>query len=125
MAQKRRLYVSWETVASDGTEWHKGLRSAAVSGHKAKRVADLSLHKYDIGFCKRLLHEHGAKIVHDFDDLSLAVWIAVLTKFISCFRNSGQGARLLLRENAVYASDPWALKNFRSISRSEKQAHRS
>jgi hypothetical protein len=109
---QRNWSVSWAPVASDGTERHKGLRHASLSGHKAKRVGDLSLHQYDMGFCKRLLQEHGPKLAGDYDDLSRALWIAVLTKFVSCFRNSGQGARSLLSEKEVYASDPKALRSF-------------
>jgi hypothetical protein len=109
---ERSWSLNWASVASDGTEWHKGLRQAQLAGHKAKRVADLSLHQYDMGFCERLLQEHGPKLVGDYDDLSRALWLAVLTKFVSCFRNSGQGARSLLKEKHVYASDPKALQNF-------------
>jgi hypothetical protein len=116
MAQQRRWLVCFDTVASDGTEWHKGFRSAALSGHKARIVADLSLHEYDMGFCKRMLHEYGARIVDDYDDVSRAVWTAVITKFISSFRNSGRGARILLKENKVYASDPEALQKFKWIA---------
>jgi hypothetical protein len=39
----------------------------------------------------------------EYDDLSRALWIAVLTKFVCCFRDSGKGARSLLKEKKVYA----------------------
>jgi hypothetical protein len=53
--------VSWDSVASDGTDWHNALEAVPLAGPKAKRIADLSLHQYDMGFCERLLTEHASK----------------------------------------------------------------
>jgi hypothetical protein len=85
---KREWSVGWCSVASDGTDRNDALQQAQVVGRTAKRIADLSLHQFDMGFCERLLKEHGPKFVGDYDDLSRALWIAVLTKFVSCFRSS-------------------------------------
>jgi hypothetical protein len=63
-----------------------------------KKLADLSLHQYDMSFCERLLKEHGSRFLGEYDDLSRALWIAVLTKFVCCFRDSGKGARSLLKK---------------------------
>jgi hypothetical protein len=107
---KREWSVGWCSVASDGTDRNDALQHAQVVGPTAKRIADLSLHQFDMGFCERLLKEHGPKFVGDYDDLSRALWIAVLTKFVSCFRSSL--ARSLLKESKVYGSNPKALRDF-------------
>ena len=112
---ERKWSVGWASVASDGTEWHSGLRQGQLAGHKATQVADLSLHQYDMGFCERLLKEHGARFGVENDDLARALWMAVLIKFVSCFRDSGQGARILLKENKVYAANAKALRDFEWI----------
>jgi hypothetical protein len=106
--------VSWDSVASDGTDWHNALEAVQLAGPKAKRIADLSLHQYDMGFCERLLTEHASKFGGDNDDLSRALWIAVLTKFVSCFREAGS-ARWPLHEKKVYASNSTALRDFEWI----------
>ena len=112
---KRVWSVSWDSAASDGTDWHDGLQSGQLAGHKAKKLADLSLHQYDMSFCARLLGEHTSRLGGEYDDLSWALWIAVLTKFVCCFRDSGKGARSLLKEKKVYASNPKALQDFEWI----------
>ena len=84
---KRTWSVSWDSAASDGTQWHAGLRSGQLEGHKARSLADLSLHRHDISFCDRLLKEYAPSFRGDYDDLSRALWVAVLTKFVGCFRD--------------------------------------
>jgi hypothetical protein len=69
-------------------------------GIGAKRVADLGLHQYDMDLCESLLKDYGSRFVGEYDDLSRALWTAVLIKFISCFRSSE--ARGLLNEGKVY-----------------------
>jgi hypothetical protein len=100
----------WYSVASDGTEWHNGLTQVHLTGRIAERVAALSLHHYDMSFCERILKEHHPKFVQDYNDVSLALWIAVLTKFMSCFQSSKARARLDPRN--VYGSNPTALQHF-------------
>lgn len=112
---KRVWSVSWDSAASDGTDWHNALQSAQLAGHKAKKLADLSLHQYDMSFCERLLKEHGSRFLGEYDDLSRSLWIAVLTKFVCCFRDSGKGARSLLKEKNVYAPNSKALQDFEWI----------
>jgi hypothetical protein len=34
-----------------------------------------------MSFCERLLKEHGSRFLGEYDDLSRALWIAVLTKY--------------------------------------------
>jgi len=111
---KRQWSIGWYSVATDGTDWHGALQGVQLAGHIAKRVADLSLHQYDMDFCARLLKENGARLVGEYDDLSQSLWIAVLTKFISCFGNSK--ARALLNKDKVYGSDLKALQAFGWIS---------
>jgi hypothetical protein len=109
--------VHWYPVASDGTDWHNALEAAQLMGGfvsesvglLATRVADLSLHQYDISFCERILKEYGSKFVNEYSDLLLALWIAVLTKFFSCFRT---GTRSNLKEDEVYSSNPKELDDF-------------
>jgi hypothetical protein len=101
--------VHWYPVASDGTDWHNALQSAQLAGDLATSVADLSLHQYDINFCERILKEYGSKFVREYSDLLLALWIAVLTKFFSCFRT---GTRSNLKEDEVYSSNPKELDDF-------------
>ena len=79
----------------------------------AKRVADLSLHQYDLSFCERILKTYGSKFVDEYDDLTLALWIAVLTKFISCFQ--GSDARRSLDGCEVYRSDAKAFEHFKFV----------
>ena len=107
---KRTWSVSWDSAASDGTQWHAGLRSGQLEGHKARSLADLSLHRHDISFCDRLLKEYAPSFRGDYDDLSRALWVAVLTKFVGCFRDSA--ARSLLREKKVYASELQGVAGF-------------
>ena len=107
---KREWSVGWYSVATDGTDWHDALQQVQLAGHIAKRLADLSLHQYDMDFCERLLKEYGPRFVGEYDDLSRALWIAVLTKFVSCFRSSD--ARGLLNEGKVYGSNPKASQAF-------------
>jgi hypothetical protein len=73
-------------------------------------VAALSLHHFDINFCGRILKEHRSKFVEEYSDLSLALWIAVLTKFMSCFQ--GAEARPQLDPKKVFGADPKALQQF-------------
>jgi hypothetical protein len=108
----RELSVSWYTVVTDGTNSHNALQPAQLSGHLAKRVADLSLHQYDLSFCERILKNYGSRFVGEYNDPLLALWIAVTTKFFSCFRDS---ARSQLNENKVYKSNSKALENFKLL----------
>jgi hypothetical protein len=103
----------WYSLASDGTDWHDALKQAQLSGPIAQHVEALSLHHFDISFCERILDVHHAKFVHDYSDLSLALWIAVVTKFMSCFQTSK--ARAKLDPRTVYGSDSTAFQNFELI----------
>jgi hypothetical protein len=94
-------------VASDGTP--TTLQQVQLGGRLADRVAALSLHQYDLSFCDRILKEYGSRFVGD-NDLLLALWTAVLTKFMSCFQDSK--ARRKLDPRQVYGSNPKALKDF-------------
>jgi hypothetical protein len=100
----------WYSIASDGTDWHDALKQAQLTGPIAQRVAALSLHHFDISFCDRLLEEHRPKFVQDYSDLSLALWIAIVTKFMSCFQTSK--ARPALDPRKVYGSNSTAFQNF-------------
>ena len=59
----RKLSVIWYSVATDGTNPQNALQPVHLAGHLAKRVADLSLHQYDMSFCERLLKEHGSRFL--------------------------------------------------------------
>ena len=78
---KRVWSVGWDSVASDGTDWHNALQPVQLAGHKAKKLADLTLHQYDMSFCDRLLKEHGCRFVGEYDDLSRALWVAMLSRW--------------------------------------------
>jgi hypothetical protein len=100
----------WYSLASDGTGWHNGLHTGYLTGPIAARVAALSLHHFDISFCQRILKEHQLKFVNEYSDVSLALWIAVLTKFMSCFQHSK--ARPRLDPQKVYGTNPTAMQDF-------------
>ena len=97
-------------VASDGTDLHNALRAGSLTGPIAADVARLSLHHFDISFCQRILKEYHLKFVNEYNDVSLALWIAVLTKFMSCFQKSKARPRLCPQE--VYRANPTALHGF-------------
>ena len=111
----RKLSVIWYSVATDGTNPQNALQPVHLAGHLAKRVADLSLHQYDLSFCERILTTYGSKFVDEYDDLTLALWIAVLTKFISCFQGWGSDARRSLDGHKVYRSDAKAFEHFKFV----------
>ena len=100
----------WYSLASDGTDWHDALKQAQLSGPIARRVEALGLHHFDISFCRRILEEHHAKFLQDYSDLSLALWIAVVTKFMSCFQRSK--ARSPLDPRKVYGPNSTAFRDF-------------
>lgn len=106
----RAWSVLWYPLASDGTDWHNALKQSQLSGPIAKKVATLSLHHFDISFCERILREHSSKFVDEYNDLTLALWIAVLSKFMSCFQNSKARPRLDPRK--VYGANSAALQDF-------------
>jgi hypothetical protein len=97
-------------VASDGTDLHNALRAGSLTGPIAAHVAALSLHHFDISFCQRILKEYHLKFVNEYNDVSLALWIAVITKFTSCFQ--GSEARRPLIPKKVYRANPTALHDF-------------
>jgi hypothetical protein len=66
-----------------------------------------------MSFCARILKEYEASFI-EYNDLSIALWIAVVTKFISCFQYSA--AREKLDRSEVYGSDPKALADFKLVS---------
>lgn len=104
----------WYSVASDGTAWHDALHTGYLTGPAASNVAALSLHHFDMSFCERVLKEHRDKFVEEYNDVSLALWIAVVTKFMSCFQWAR--ARPQLDAQHVYAGHPTALAGFELIS---------
>jgi hypothetical protein len=108
---RRQWSVGWDSVATDGTDWHDALQQVQLAGKIAKRVADLGLHRFDMAFCERILKEYSHRLVGEYDDLSQALLIAVFTKFISCFRSS-KARGCLLKESKVYGSSPTALQAF-------------
>ena len=113
----------WYYVASDGTDLHNALRPGYLTGPIAARVAALSLHHFDISFCQRILKEYHLKFVNEYNDVSLALWIAVLTKFMSCFQKSKARPRLCQQE--VYRANPTALHDFKLLKdlRNKHVAH--
>jgi hypothetical protein len=105
----RAWSVIWYSLVSDGVAADDG-RAAHLWGPIAARVASLSLHHFDISFCERVLKEHHPKFVKKYSDLSLALWIAVLTKFMSCFRDSK--ARPRLDPKKVFGANSVSLQQF-------------
>jgi hypothetical protein len=113
----------WYPLASDGTGWHNALRTGYLTGPIAAHVAALSLHHFDISFCQRIMKEYHLKFVSEYNDVSLALWIAVLTKFMSCFQKSE--ARPQLDQQDVYRGNPTALDDFKLLKdlRNKHVAH--
>jgi hypothetical protein len=103
----------WYDVASDGTDLHNALRTGYLTGPIAAHVAALSLHHFDINFCQRILKEYHLKFVNEYNDVSLAIWIAVLTKFMSCFQKSKARPQLCPQE--VYRANHTALEDFKLL----------
>jgi hypothetical protein len=87
-------------------------RLVKLSTTIGKRLADMRLHQSDLEFCERVLQIMGNAIptAEPSNDLSRALWICALTKFYSCFGNSGSRAEL--NPKKVYAGSPDALKAF-------------
>jgi hypothetical protein len=56
------------------------------------------------------LKEYELKFVNEYSDVSLALWIAVVTKFMSCFRDTQ--ARRGLKSQKVYRGNPTAMQDF-------------
>jgi hypothetical protein len=101
----------WYSLAPDGTDWwHNALRTGYLTGPIAAHVGELSLHHFDISFCERILKEYQLKFVNEYSDVSLALCIAVVTKFMSCFQ--GSEARPPLHPKKVYRTHPKALQDF-------------
>jgi hypothetical protein len=106
----RAWSTTWYSLSSDGADLHDALKPVQLTGHIGQRVAALSLHHFDFNFCDRLLEEHHNEFVQDYSDLSLALWIAVVTKFISCFQIAK--ARPPLDPRKVYGSNSTAFQNY-------------
>lgn len=105
--------VIWYLLASDGTDWSNTFQTGYLTGPVAQRVAALSLHHFDISFCERILNEHHSKFVNEYNDLSLALWISVITKFMSCFQYSK--ARPPLDPQNVFGANSTTLQDFQLI----------
>jgi hypothetical protein len=104
----------WYSLAPDGTDWwHNALRTGYLTGPIAAHVGELNLHHFDISFSERILKEYQIKFVNEYSDVSLALWIAVVTKFMSCFQ--GSEARPPLHPKKVYRTHPQALQDFESL----------
>jgi hypothetical protein len=107
--------VIWYPVASKDIDPNNNFpNQVQLAGELAKHAADLSLHHYDISFCGRVLKEYGSRLSAEYSDLLVALWIAVLTKFMSCFQNSK--ARRRLHPDKVYRANTKALKDFEYIN---------
>lgn len=91
-----------------------------LTGPRAKRIADLALHRHDLRFAKECLSAIKA-IPSGPDVVAEALWQAALINFIKCF--GGNDSRFQLSEVKVFReSPPAALKVF-GIFKSLRNKH--
>ncbi len=77
-------------------------------------LADLRLHQLDMIFCKNAFQKFGTLLSSTDYSLELDIyWIAILTKFYSCFKKSK--ARTALKKQDVFKNDMNALQAFNSL----------
>lgn len=74
----------------------------ALSGPKARRIADLALHKTDLEFANGCLDAINV-VPEDPYEIQEALWRSAITHFIKCF---GDGARFQLVATKIYRMDP-------------------
>jgi hypothetical protein len=80
-----------------------------LSDPKAKRLADLALHKHDLDFALQCLD--GINLVAEEPyALRLALWRSAIVHYFKCFGNSA--ARFSLDQRVTYAGEPLAIENF-------------
>ncbi len=80
-----------------------------LSNAKAKRLADLALHKHDLDFALQCLD--GINLVAEEPyALRLALWRSAIIHYFKCFGNSA--ARFSLDQRVIYAGEPLAIENF-------------
>jgi hypothetical protein len=108
-----RSVLWYPVVSKDIDPTNNFPNQVQLAGKLAKHVADLSLHHFDISFCRRILKEYGSRFSAEHSDLLVALWIVVLTKFMSCFQDSK--ARQRLYSDKVYGTNTKALKDFEYI----------
>lgn len=80
-----------------------------LSDAKAKRLADLALHKHDLDFALQCLD--GINLVAEKPYfLRLALWRSAIVHFFKCFGNSA--SRFSLDQRVIYVGEPLAIENF-------------
>jgi hypothetical protein len=83
-----------------------------LSNAKAKRLADLALHKHDLDFALQCLD--GINLVAEEPyALRLALWRSAIVHYFKCFGNSA--ARFSLDQQVIYTGEPVAIENFESF----------
>lgn len=74
-----------------------------INGPKAKRLADLTLHRDDLDFAESCLNSMAVS-PEDPIIIKEALWRMAVITFIKCFGNSASRSRLLSKK--IYNSDP-------------------
>lgn len=75
-----------------------------------RRLEDMRLHQSDLLFCQRTTQTYGTAVESQSDDLAVALWVAILTKFYSCFGQSK--SRSSLDPKAVFGATSEAMVVF-------------
>lgn len=74
----------------------------ALNGPKARRIADLALHRADLEFANGCLDSIN-DVPEDPYTIQEALWRSAITHYIKCF---GDGARFQLVAEKIYRTDP-------------------
>lgn len=76
---------------------------------KAKRLADLALHKHDLDFAIQCLDGIG-QVAEEPYALRLGLWRSAIVHYFKCFDDNA--ARFSLDPRTIYAGEPTAIENF-------------
>lgn len=87
-----------------------GVKVIGLTGPKAKRLADLSLHRLDLEFAAACLDQINA-IPPEPAIVPQALWRSAIVHYIKCFGDAG--SRFRIEAEAVYGRAPVAIDNFR------------
>ena len=79
-----------------------GIKVVSLSGHVAKRLADLSLHQSDLEFAKAALDAINQAPMKP-TVCREALWRSAIIHFVKCF---GDGARFRLHPRRIYKDEP-------------------
>jgi hypothetical protein len=86
------------------------LKVIRLDGPKARRLADLSLHKADLEFALECL-THINKVSDEPHVMRQALWRSAVVHFVKCF--GGSDSRFSLDARVIYKSDPEGIEQYK------------